>query len=203
MELVARELGGPLRMASLMEEQQRLASIDPLTGLCNRRAFLERAGIEVARSARYDLPLGMLLMDVDHFKSINDGFGHGGGDQVLSAMGVALKRLLRIPDIAARWGGEEFVVALPSTDTEGAKIAAERVRAAIEALVVEHEGKQIRFTASVGVASLKPGETLASLVDRADHAMYAAKVGGRNRVCVAARESEPPSSVLKSTQLSA
>jgi two-component system, cell cycle response regulator len=203
MELVARELGGPLRMASLMEEQQRLASIDPLTGLCNRRAFLERAGIEVARSTRYDLPLCMLLMDVDHFKSINDGFGHGGGDQVLSAMGAALKRILRIPDIAARWGGEEFVVALPSTDAEGAKVAAERVRTAIEALVVEHEGKQIRFTASIGVAALKPGESLASLVDRADHAMYAAKVGGRNRVCVAASESEPPSSILKATQLSA
>lgn len=203
-ELVARELGGPLRMASLMEEQQRLAAIDPLTGLCNRRSFLERAGIEVARSARYDLPLGMLLLDVDHFKAINDGFGHAGGDQVLSAMGAALKRILRVPDIAARWGGEEFVVALPSTDAEGAEIAAERVRAAIEALGVEHEGKQIRLTASVGVASLKSNETLASLVDRADHAMYAAKVAGRNRVCAAPGGSEaPPNSTLFTNQRSA
>jgi diguanylate cyclase (GGDEF)-like protein len=175
-----------------------------LTGLCNRRSFLERAGIEVARSARYDLPLGMLLLDVDHFKAINDGFGHAGGDQVLSAMGAALKRILRVPDIAARWGGEEFVVALPSTDAEGAEIAAERVRAAIEALGVEHEGKQIRLTASVGVASLKSNETLASLVDRADHAMYAAKVAGRNRVCAAPGGSEaPPNSTLFTNQRSA
>jgi len=203
MELVARELGGPLRMASLMEEQQRLAAIDPLTALSNRRSFLERAGIEVARSSRYDLPLGMLLMDVDHFKSINDTFGHSGGDHVLSAMGASLKRILRIPDIAARWGGEEFVVALPSTDAEGAQIAAERVRSAVEALAVEHEGKRIRFTVSVGVASLRAGETLESLVDRADHAMYAAKVGGRNRVSTAASGSEAPPSATLATQLSA
>jgi two-component system cell cycle response regulator len=182
--LVARELAGPLRIAALMDEQQRLAWTDPLTGLRNRRSFLEQARVEVARSSRYGSPLSFLLFDVDHFKSINDTHGHAGGDVVLAALGKILGTLLRTPDIPARWGGEEFVIALPNTGIEGARVAAERVRQAVEALVVESAGKQIPVTVSVGGATFRQGETLDALTDRADRAMYSAKVAGRNRVAI-------------------
>jgi diguanylate cyclase (GGDEF)-like protein len=190
-ELVARELGSPLRMAILMEQQQRLASVDPLTRLSNRRCFLERIGVEVARSHRYDTGLSVLLMDVDHFKAINDRHGHAAGDSVLSALGATLDQHVRACDVAARWGGEEFVVALPSTNLEGARGAAERMRALIEQVSVEHDGATIRFTVSVGAAELRPEETLAGLIDRADRAMYRAKTGGRNRVALEERRATP------------
>ncbi|HWA76707.1 MAG TPA: diguanylate cyclase [Polyangiaceae bacterium] len=187
--LVARELGGPLRMAALMDEQQRLAAVDPLTGLKNRRSFLELANIEVARSSRYGLPMSVLLLDVDHFKSINDSHGHAGGDQVLSAISASLRKQLRTPDLAARWGGEEFVIALPSTDCAGAQVVAERLRESVERLPISYEKTSISVTISLGLAELRPGESLESVIDRADRAMYGAKVGGRNRVVVAA---DPP-----------
>jgi two-component system, cell cycle response regulator len=182
--LVARELAGPLRIAALMDEQQRLAWTDPLTGLRNRRSFLEQARVEVARASRYGSPLSFLLFDVDHFKVINDTHGHAGGDCVLAALGRLLGTVLRTPDIPARWGGEEFVIALPNTGLEGARVAAERVRHAVEELVVESAGKQIPVTVSVGGATFRQGESLDSLTDRADRAMYSAKVAGRNRVAI-------------------
>ncbi len=183
--LVARELGGPVRIAALMDEQQRLATIDSLTALRNRRAFVELCRVEIARSRRYELPLSMILLDVDHFKAINDGHGHMAGDQVLSGLGALLTRSLRTSDMAARWGGEEFVVALTNTDREGAEVLSERLRAAIAELPIHFEGKTIGISASLGVAVYRPGEELEVLVDRADHAMYEAKVAGRNRVVVA------------------
>jgi two-component system cell cycle response regulator len=183
--LVARELGGPLRMAALVEESQRQASIDVLTGLMNRRAFLPAIRGEVARGIRYKQALSVLLIDIDHFKLINDRFGHAAGDQVLSAIGRLLSQTLRTTDFAARWGGEEFVVGLTSTDVEGGKIVAERTRAAVESLVIEDgRGVRIPVTASVGLASMLPDEGVEPLMDRADRAMYAAKYGGRNRVGV-------------------
>jgi two-component system cell cycle response regulator len=184
-ELVARELGGPVRIAALMDEQQRLASIDPLTGLKNRRAFVEQARVEVARSVRYRTPLGLLLLDVDHFKAINDGNGHAAGDRVLASLGEHLHQQLRTPDLAARWGGEEFVLLLPNTDLAGVKIVGERVRSTIEARVIQHEGKLLKVSVSVGATAHVPGESLEAFVDRADRAMYAAKAGGRNRVTIA------------------
>jgi two-component system, cell cycle response regulator len=183
--LVARELGGPIRIAALMDEQKRLAAIDPLTGLRNRRAFLEQAQIEVARCRRYGIPLSIMLLDVDHFKAINDTHGHAGGDQVLAAMGALLRKQLRVPDLCARWGGEEFVVALTNTQLAGAAVVGERLREAVEAMRVESEGRWIRATSSFGVVELGLGESLDGCIDRADRAMYAAKVGGRNRVVVA------------------
>jgi two-component system cell cycle response regulator len=188
--LVARELGGPVRIAALMDQQELLATIDPLTALRNRRAFIELTKIEVARCQRYDLPLSLILLDIDHFKAINDGQGHAGGDQVLSSLGSLLTRQLRTPDLGARWGGEEFVIALPNTDGPGGQVLAERLRVAIERLAVVYEGTPIPISASLGVAAFQPGETLESLVDRADRAMYAAKAGGRNRVVLA--EVAPP-----------
>ena len=181
--LVARELGGALRMAALIEESQRQASMDLLTGLMNRRAFLPTIRGEVARGARYGQQLSVLLLDVDHFKLINDRHGHAAGDQVLAAVGAMLRRTLRTTDFAARWGGEEFVVALTCTDLEGGRVVAERTRVAVEEMVVDDgRGNRIPVTASVGLASLQPHETVELLMDRADRAMYAAKYNGRNRV---------------------
>jgi two-component system cell cycle response regulator len=194
--LVAAELGGPIRMAALMDEQQRLAAIDPLTGLRNRRSFLELGTVEVARSNRYELPMSMLLLDVDHFKSVNDTHGHAGGDQVLSAVSALLRKQLRTPDLAARWGGEEFVIALPSTDLAGGEVAAERLRQSVERLVIAHGSTSISVTVSIGLAALRPGERLDSVIDRADRAMYTAKVGGRNRVMI--DSDDPVSSTVAS-----
>jgi two-component system, cell cycle response regulator len=183
--LVARELGGALRMAALVEESQRQASIDVLTGLMNRRAFLPAIRGEVARGRRYGQRLSVLLIDVDHFKLINDRFGHAAGDQVLSAVGKMLGETLRNTDFAARWGGEEFVIALTCTDLEGGRVVAERTRAAMEGLSIDDgNGTRIPVTASVGLASLMPDENVEQLMDRSDRAMYAAKYGGRNRVGV-------------------
>ncbi len=188
-QLVARELGGPVRMAALMAEQERLAAIDSLTGLRNRRAFQQMIAVEISRASRYGTPLGLLLMDVDHFKQINDSYGHAGGDRVLSALGALLRERLRTPDIPARWGGEEFVVALPNTDLAGAALAAERLRAAVAEAGIRHGSADIPVTISIGVSALDGGETLEALTERADQAMYAAKVKGRN--CVVVSEVKP------------
>ncbi len=181
--VIARELAGPIRMAMLVEESQRLASVDVLTGIMNRRAFTAALEHEVARSTRYGHPLSLILLDIDHFKSINDLYGHQTGDLVLSSIGQLLSTTARRTDLTARWGGEEFVVALTDTDEAGAKVFAERLREKIAALDVAHEGQHISVNASLGVTRLlEEEETISTLVARADRAMYAAKSGGRNRV---------------------
>jgi two-component system cell cycle response regulator len=183
--VVARELGGAIKITMLVEDAQKIASTDALTGLMNRRAFSAMLHIELSRCARHGYPLAFALFDVDHFKRVNDKYGHASGDRVLSALGKLLGHHLRGPDLSARWGGEEFVVAFTSTDADGARTAAERLRAAIEAVVVADDaGERIPVTASIGVASWSPGEALESLVSRADRAMYASKAAGRNRVTV-------------------
>lgn len=183
LDVFARELGGAVRMASLVEESRRLATVDALTGLFNRRAFIETATREVARADRYVAPLSLLLFDLDHFKLINDKRGHASGDRVLHAVGHLLTASARDADLCARWGGEEFVVAYLSTGAEGALVAAERLRAAVEAMeVVDERGGRIPVTVSIGLAAARADDTLASLVGRADRAMYRSKAGGRNRV---------------------
>jgi two-component system cell cycle response regulator len=186
LSLVARELGSPLRMTALIEESQRLAATDSLTRLTNRRAFSAAVSLEISRAHRHAYPLSLILLDIDLFKKINDTRGHSAGDRVLAALGNLLgSSLLRRTDLAARWGGEEFVVAYLSTPADGALIAAERLRAAIEALIIEDDEQLlIPVTASIGLAELRPDETLEQLVARADRAMYLAKSAGRNRVQV-------------------
>jgi two-component system cell cycle response regulator len=181
-QLAARELGGPLRMAALMDESQKLATTDPLTGLANRRALLAALQIEIAFSRRHASPLSFLLMDVDHFKTINDTHGHAAGDQVLAAIGDLLRAELRVPDISARWGGEEFVVVLKHTDGNGGVVAAERIRRAVQALAISVTDQRIPVTVSIGVAEFDSADSAETMVDRADRAMYRAKTGGRNRV---------------------
>jgi diguanylate cyclase len=180
---IARELGGALRMATLVEESRWMATTDALTGLLNRHAFLESTAREVARTKRYNDKLSVVLLDVDHFKHINDKRGHAAGDMVLSAVGKLLLAALRTCDIVARWGGEEFVLMLPSTSIDGGEDVAERVRALLEhADIKDGNGDNIPVTASFGVAAYSIGETLEQVIDRADRAMYRAKSGGRNRV---------------------
>lgn len=183
--VVARELGGAIKIASLVEESQKLAATDTLTGLMNRRAFSSAMRTELSRCMRHGYPLAVALLDVDHFKRVNDTHGHTAGDRVLCAIGKLLRSHLRDSDLASRWGGEEFVMAFTSTDLEGARVAAERLREAIEAIAVADDaGQRIPVTASIGLAAWSDGEPLEGLVTRADHAMYASKASGRNRVSV-------------------
>lgn len=179
---VARELGGPVRMAALMDESQRLATTDSLTGLMNRHAFLSMMQVELARSVRYQMPLTLLLLDVDHFKTVNDNYGHAAGDAVLSTIGRFLRSDLRVSDSACRWGGEEIVIALKSTGTDGAEIFGERLRQGIEELEILTAKGKIRVTASIGIAAMQANDALEALLERADRRMYAAKAQGRNRV---------------------
>ena len=182
--LLSHELGGPLRMAALVAEARRLASTDTLTGLLNRRALVERIEKTRAASPTSMFPMSMLLLDVDHFKKVNDTLGHDAGDAVLQGVARVLSGMARRSDFVARWGGEEFVVALAQTAEAGARVAAERVRRAIaDAKYILPSGAEHRATASVGLASAEgPEWQLDELLGRADKAMYAAKHRGRNRV---------------------
>jgi two-component system cell cycle response regulator len=182
--LLSNELGGPLRMASLVAEARRLASTDTLTGLLNRRAFLEKIDKARAVAPASMFPMSVLLLDVDHFKKVNDTLGHDAGDAVLQGVARVLSGIARRSDFVARWGGEEFVVALAQTAEAGARIAAERVRRAIaDAKYLLPSGGEHRATASVGLASAEgPDWQIDELLGRADKAMYAAKHRGRNRV---------------------
>jgi two-component system, cell cycle response regulator len=181
--IVARELAGPIRIVALIEESQRQATIDSLTGLMNRRAFTAGLDREVARAQRHGYPLCVLLLDVDHFKAINDLRGHPSGDAVLAALGPLLVSQTRQIDLAGRWGGEEFVVALTGADPAGGVISAERIRLAVAGMKVRDTAGELLFvTVSIGVASYQQNDTVESLIDRADRAMYVAKSSGRNRV---------------------
>ena len=159
-----------------------LAICDPLTGSYNRRYFYEMANTYFAQTLRSGKPLSILMIDLDHFKNINDNFGHNTGDLVLQKVAVTCKNQVRTPDIFSRYGGEEFVLALPETCLKDALMVAERLRKAVEALDQEVEG--IPVTASFGVAESSGGEgmTLDILLNRADEAMYKSKHAGRNRV---------------------
>jgi diguanylate cyclase (GGDEF)-like protein len=151
----------------------------------NRRAFLSALALERERTMRHAYAMSLLLLDVDHFKTINDKRGHATGDAVLSALARLLLAQARKVDIVGRWGGEEFVVVLSGADEEGARIAAERIRAAVEGMVVQDEwGGEVRATISIGACRMLPGESAERLIDRADQAMYQAKASGRNRVVV-------------------
>lgn len=190
---IARELGAALRMATLVEETRVMATTDALTGLINRRAFVDWASRELRRSHRYDDPLSLLLLDVDHFKRINDHHGHASGDVVLATVARLLAGSVRNCDVVARWGGEEFVLALPSTPLAGAVEVAERARRQVEAAIMHSRTHAaIPVTASFGVAQLRKGESMDQLIDRADRAMYEAKSSGRNRVRCAGELEEQP-----------
>ena len=161
------------------------ASHDPLTGLANRRSGARRLAADHARALRESLPLSVLMIDLDHFKQVNDRWGHATGDRVLLATAGVLHDELRGADLGVRHGGEEFLVILPGTSSEQARVAAERIREGIAAFSVEVPGTSLRATASIGIATLAEGESPDALIARADAALYGAKSGGRNR-CVLA-----------------
>lgn len=158
----------------------RLAATDELTGLYNRRYFNEQLQNSLSAARRHDHPLSLVLIDLDHFKQVNDSFGHGGGDQVLQKFSQLLQEMVRSEDTLARWGGEEFILLLPHTELEQATVLAERIRTALSQLCCSEAPAVI--TASFGVASLQPDEDGSSLIKRTDEALYRAKQHGRNRV---------------------
>lgn len=175
-------------LSAVNDKLQALAHIDPLTGIGNRRDFEMRAQRELARAQRYQRPLSLLSLDVDHFKRINDTHGHAVGDEVLRALARVANQELRENDLLARFGGEEFVALLPDTTLDEALVVAERMRGALGACCVLSGEAGIRFTVSVGVAQLADGSSeLTSLLKAADKALYQAKQKGRNQVCLAFR----------------
>lgn len=163
-------------------QMQRLATIDFLTGLLNRRAFFERAEGARILAARLRQPIALLMLDLDHFKQLNDRFGHATGDEALALFADIARHAMREPDIMGRLGGEEFALALPGTDLDGGLQAAERLRLAVSEAPLITSGASYTMTVSIGVVLVDPNETLTAALARADRALYAAKEGGRNRV---------------------
>lgn len=169
----------------LEAELLHLAATDSLTGIANRRRLLERTGEELRRARRFGHPLALLLVDLDHFKRVNDNWGHATGDRALLRVAEICGATVRDIDLAARLGGEEFAVLLPVITPEAAKEVGERLRRAIETIGLEaDDGTPIPLTASIGVAVMASGDTPESLLGRADQAMYEAKRSGRNRMIV-------------------
>lgn len=169
-----------LRLADL----EREVLLDPLTGLFNRRYLKTRLDEEISRAERHELALSVLMIDIDHFKGINDTFGHLVGDNVIRQVARVVSEASRPSDTAIRYGGEEMLVVASQTDLRTALAFAERLRAVIADQAIKiSAGKTTRVTASFGVSSFEAGDTCATLVERADRAVYAAKRTGRNRVC--------------------
>ena len=166
----------------LKDELEFLVSHDALTGAFSRRGFLSLAESEISRALRMGRRTAMLIIDLDHFKQVNDHYGHHVGDLVLRRFADIARSCLRREDLLGRYGGEEFMVLLPETKPQAALVVAERIRTAVLASRVTLPPQQIRFTVSVGVANLSQGGTLEELLKLADKAMYLAKFRGRNRV---------------------
>ncbi|MDP1681934.1 MAG: diguanylate cyclase [Burkholderiales bacterium] len=157
-----------------------IATHDRLTGAWNRRQFDELLAREMNRARRYKSPLSLIMFDIDHFKKVNDTWGHQAGDDLLAVLSVYVSANIRDIDMLARWGGEEFMVIAPDTGSEAARLLAEKLRALIEN---GNFGEAGRITCSFGVTQFQPDDTAESFTSRADAAMYAAKESGRNRVC--------------------
>ena len=170
----------------LLEQLEALSLTDALTGVPNRRSYEAALEREIARAQRHQHALSLALLDIDHFKRVNDTYGHQNGDEVLKSFARTVTRVLRKGDSLYRYGGEEFVVLLPHADAVGAGIAARRIIGAVAAAPIQLGATTLAVTASAGVACLDPsmGDGLA-LVGRADAALYEAKRGGRNRACIA------------------
>jgi len=165
------------------DNTEALATLDSLTGLPNRRSFDLLAERALQQAQREQTALVALLIDLDHFKVLNDTHGHLAGDEVLRQFALVLQGSLRQTDILCRWGGEEFIVLLRGVEGEAALHVADKIRLRAEQLVFSFEGRPLRLTTSIGMSSLQPGDDLQALLARADNALYRAKQGGRNRVC--------------------
>ena len=169
--------------STMLKNLEELAITDELTQLYNSRHFFKQLDLEIYRSKRYEHPLSLLFLDIDHFKKYNDAYGHLQGDKVLIRLGQIIKSCLRTMDSAYRYGGEEFTVVLPETDGKEAVVVAPRIRALMEAeKFMPETGKIVKITVSIGVTEYCPDERVSSFVERADKAMYIAKQKGRNKV---------------------
>ena len=175
---------------ALEDERQRLveqlrdqSNTDFLTGLPNRRGFFTLAERHIPNQQRHGYPVAVALFDIDHFKQVNDGYGHVVGDAVLVEVARLCGEQSRRGDVAARYGGEEFVVLLPDTTLEGAEVVAQRLCQLLASQAVEVGGQAVRYTISAGIATMDADVSdFDALMQRADEALYAAKAGGRNRV---------------------
>lgn len=163
-------------------KMKRLATIDSLTGLVNRRAFFDLAARARQFAGRVHKPVALMMLDIDHFKALNDRFGHACGDAALCVFAATAEATLREHDILGRMGGEEFALVMPGTDLEGACYAAERLRAAVAATEIDNDGQPYAMTVSIGVTLVGPDEHINAALARADHALYQAKSAGRNRI---------------------
>ena len=185
------------RMLSLQRENldlvvknrmlSEVSSRDALTGLYNRWFVIEKIDSEMNRALRHGSPMSLLMLDIDHFKRVNDTWGHGAGDQVLQAIGKLLRDSCRVYDVPGRYGGEEFCIVLPETKPGNTGVVAERIRSRLETTSLPYGDMSITVTASIGIAGIDVPETNellspAALIDRADQALYSAKNRGRNRV---------------------
>lgn len=179
--IIAAQTSLTLERASYFALQESLAKNDGLTGLLNRRMFNEFAVAEYNRFKRYHTALSIIMIDIDHFKKINDQYGHPVGDEVIKMVAETMRSLIRTTDRAFRYGGEEFAVLLPETSAENSLILAERIRSQIETSQVHG----IKVTISLGVTGLAPSDTLGNFISRADSALYSSKQNGRNRVTIA------------------
>ncbi|MCJ7710798.1 MAG: GGDEF domain-containing protein, partial [Chloroflexi bacterium] len=180
------DLGLAFNNALAHDRLERLAAIDPLTDAYNRRFGLGRLREEFARAVRAEAPLGVLMVDLDHFKTINDTYGHLVGDRLLRSVAGACRRVIREGDVLVRYGGEEFLVLLPGAGRDDVVQVGERIRRAIAETVVEDGESRISVTVSIGAATYRDGsESPEALIDLADRALYEAKDGGRNLLSVA------------------
>jgi len=175
----------PLRNGLLYEDALQLAQKDPLTGICNRAALDEMLQRELSHALRKDTSLSLLVLDIDHFKKINDRYGHIVGDCALKAIAGMVNTCKRDGDLLFRYGGEEFVVLMRDTDLDGAHLLAERIRKYIADNSYTCSGAELNVTVSIGISELQQHDTPVSMFSRADQALYCAKKDGRNKVCIA------------------
>jgi diguanylate cyclase (GGDEF)-like protein len=193
LEVIAMQAAESILRARLFDATELLATTDGLTGLVNHRTFQARLDEQLALAQRYGKRAALLIGDIDHFKLVNDTYGHPVGDVVLRGVAQTLAREARTTDLAARYGGEEFAILMPETDTAGALVIAERIRERVAAEVFETEQGPLRVTLSLGVAGYPDdADRRASLVERADACLYQAKRAGRNRTVAASGPRPPP-----------
>lgn len=182
-DTILKFLSGSDVEAQYHETIYRMTIVDGLTGVHNKRYLLEMLDREISRSRRHKRPLSLMMFDIDHFKEINDTFGHLAGDYVLKEMAQAVRNRLRPDDVVGRYGGEEFAIALPETSVQDGTDIADRLRQLIQDHQFEFEGEQIRVTVSAGVAELQEGMDVVQLIKAADTHLYEAKRSGRNKTC--------------------
>jgi diguanylate cyclase (GGDEF)-like protein len=174
-----------LENAQKFKETKTQAVTDALTGIYNRRGLFEVGEYEFARARRLNRPFSAIMIDIDHFKRVNDNYGHGVGDQALVTVAERCRSGSRTVDLVGRYGGEEFLILMPESSQDAARLVAERLRHSLAERPIPTEAGPIRITISAGVSEMRETDTLQTLIERADEALYEAKNNGRNRVACA------------------